>query len=116
MYYNYDMEIRKLDVKEITEALKNKNKFKDVVIEAIEYLINKEKNSGVIIIGVRELVSIIKEMLNLKSNKYNKRIEVKVGLALKDLGIQTFRAGVENRKEFVISKTEFEMIKNANKK
>jgi hypothetical protein len=110
------MEIKKLDVSEIIEAFKNKEKFKNIVLDALEYLINKKEDSNIYIIKVRDVSNVVKEMLNIKTSEFDRRIDVKVGLALKNFGIETFRAGVDNRKEFVISRTQFEFIKHAYKK
>ena len=108
------MEIRKLGINEAVGVLKDRKKFKNVVIEAIEYLINKKGDSDVHIIRVKEILQIIKEMIGIKNSQYDKRISVRIGIVLNDLGIETFNTA--RGKEFIISRTEFEMIRNANKK
>jgi hypothetical protein len=107
------MEVRKLNTNEITEAFKDRKKFKKIVIEAIEYLLNKKENTDFYIIGVREILQVVKEMFNLKNSEFDKKLSIKIGLALNDIGIETFNTG--RGKEFIISKNEFEIIKHANK-
>jgi hypothetical protein len=108
------MEIRKLDINEAVKVLKDRKKFKDVVVGAIEYLTNRKGTSDIHIIKIKEILQVVKEMLGVKNSEYDRRISIKIGLVLNDLGVETFNSG--KGKEFIISKTELEIIKHANKR